>query len=802
MANVLALVIRLEEIANMSNNHTKLFTAIATASLMTACASGGGTTTAPTPVLTVTPTTTVATDPDKRITFETFQDNYDTTTSELGYNNVTYSVGDYNDTTWVNGKYTVEDFAFLQITIDGNHGGKDQNNPDSAEYSEGGAWMTNASYVIENDINQDGHSDFVVCVQTFGDRNTVPGTRALQFVNNGDGHFELDCSVFDNGICPLVFGEGSTMTNRGWYNNEDLPPQEYNQGIAHQYDLNGDGNKDLFNTGNLWLTDNGKFVESHNNLPDFMLSNLNADGVDVGLFVHDHAVGDLNGDGFVDIFMPNTTPVSSQNNMYKFFMLNDGNGNFTNTSFEVGHSPYFATSTTIADFDGDGYGDIALGWSDYAYIDLGGNSVGGIYWGNAETDYTKDYTALPPGYYEHNIAFDMQATDINADGLLDLVIANTRGDEYYVGHVLQFLTNNGDRTFDHAAFRTEELIDNVNNGVSHIYILDFDHDGINDILVTSQDRAYAMINNGDGTYTETSQFAVPDNNGVFNMLFPVEVDGKYEYDFIGANILQTSDTQTITNFFISLDPPAQLQEMHTELYNKSTQYAQAVFDNKTMFHNIKNTTMSDSVFYIDNSHNSVVGYSHNFEKVGVTLGQTNDGGLFYLDRQHGSYHYGIGYFSNSINTRSTGKWYGNGTAELDFDTINMFVEKFIPLSSNIFVTSGAALYKTNVASFTEQHSQYNVSVQNFTLNDLEMYTDITAIIPSKFGTTRLSAGLSSHYSLGSTDIKWDGGLVSKFKQNDQVTRATISHAYKFFYAKATVSSVDSDTIELGFNVQF
>ena len=196
-----------------------------------------------------------------------------------------------------------------------------------------------------------------------------------------------------------------------------------------KYDLNGDGNKDLFNTGNLWLTDNGKFVESHNNLPDFMLSNLNADGVDVGLFVHDHAVGDLNGDGFVDIFMPNTTPVSSQNNMYKFFMLNDGNGNFTNTSFEVGHSPYFATSTTIADFDGDGYGDIALGWSDYAYIDLGGNSVGGIYWGNAETDYTKDYTALPPGYYEHNIAFDMQATDINADGLLDLVIANTRGDE-------------------------------------------------------------------------------------------------------------------------------------------------------------------------------------------------------------------------------------------------------------------------------------------------------------------------------------------------------------------------------------
>jgi hypothetical protein len=66
----------------------------------------------------------------------------------------------------------------------------------------------------------------------------------------------------------------------------------------------------------------------------------------------------------------------------------------------------------------------------------------------------------------------------------------------------------------------------------------------------------------------------------------------------------------------------------------------------------------------------------------------------------------------------------------------------------------------------------------------------------------LSAGLSSHYSLGTTDITWDGGLVSKFKQDDQVARATISHTYKMFYAKATFSSVDSDTFEVGFNLQF
>ena len=786
----------------MSNNHTKLFTAISVALMTTACASGGGSTTAPVQTIITPPTTTVTTDPDKRIQFETFQDNYETTTSTLGYNRVTYSVGDYNDTAWVNGKYTVEDFAFLQVTIDGDHGGKNPNNPDSEEHSEGGAWMTNASYVIENDINQDGHNDFIVWMRTFGDFNTIPGTRALQFVNDGEGHFALDCSVFDDGVCPLVFGEGSLLTNMGWWHNEDAPVKVENTGAIQQYDLNGDGNKDLFDTGLLWLTENGKFVESRNNLPDFMLENLNADGVDVGIFVHDHAVGDLNGDGFNDIFMPNTTPVSSQNNMYKFFMLNDGNGNFTNTSFEVGHSAYFATATTIADFDGDGYGDIALGWSDYAYIDLGGNSVGGIYWGNAETDYTKEYTALPSGYYEHNIVFDMQATDINADGLLDLVLANTRGDEYYQGHVLQFLTNNGDRTFAQAAFRAEELIDGINNGVSYIYILDFNHDGVDDILVTSQDRAYAMINNGDGTYTETSQFAVPDNNAIFNMLFPVEVDGKYDYDFIGANIISPSDTQTITSFFISLDPPSQLEEMRAELINKPLQYAQTIADNKTLFHNIKNATLSDNVFFARNGVTSIQGYSHNFDNIGVTVGNTSNGALVYLDKQTGQFHYGLGYMTDKIDANSNGKWYGNGTAELDVSTLNAFAEYTTPILPNLHITTGIAMYKTSVQGFTEESSQYNITVEDFTLNDAELYVDVTGMHTSVYGNTYLTLGTSMHQSLSNTSIVWDGGLVSEFSNDDVAFRTTVMHTYKMFYAKATTSSVDGETFEIGFNLQF
>jgi hypothetical protein len=489
------------------------------------------------------------------LVFDTFFDNFVTNISSLGYNKVTYSVGVKSDNNWHNGNYIVKDYGFANITIDGSHGGKDLNNPDSDEYSAGGAWMTNASYVIENDINADGHSDFLLWLQTFGDRNTVPGTRVLQFINNREGQFGLDCGVFPGKICPLVFGQDSTMTNMGWFNNEDAPVQDYNMGVYHQFDFNGDGRKDLFNTGNLWLTSFDSFLESNSNLPDFMLENLNADGVDVGLFVHDHAVGDLNNDGHLDIFMPNTRPVSglgeNGGDGYSFIMFNDGLGGFKQTSFKVGHEINFATSTAIDDFDGDGYGDIVLGWSDFVSID--GNSVGGIHWGNTESDYKREYTALPTAYYDSNIAFDIAVTDINSDGLPDLVVANTRGDLYYVGHVLQFLINNGDRTFTQSWLREEELIPDIGNGVSHIKIIDFNADGREDILVTSQDRTYVLISDGQGSYTEENTFATPDIRSIFSYLFPIDVDNENGYDFVGLNILFKSDTQISTDLFLSVD---------------------------------------------------------------------------------------------------------------------------------------------------------------------------------------------------------------------------------------------------------
>jgi len=805
MANAVARVSHIEENANMLKQYKVGVIAVLLTALI-GCAGGGGsaglvqTTVSP-------PPTTTTTNTDKRYQFDAFSDQFTEATSKLGYNKVTYQVGEFNDTQWVNGKYTVEDFSFLQVVIDGSHAGKHQNNPDSDEYSEPGNWMTNASVVMENDINQDGHSDFLVWVGTFGDENTLPGTRMLQFVNDGSGHFKLDCSVFSNNTCPLVYGEGSSMFNLGWYNNEEAPIQAINTGIAHLYDFNNDGNKDFFNVGQLWLTDNGKFVDAHNNLPDFMFNNVNSDGVNVGLFVHDHAVGDLNGDGFNDIFMPNTTPIYSQNNGYMFFMLNDGKGGFKNTSFQVGHAGHFATSTVIADFDNDGFGDIALGWSDVAYRNLGGNSVGGIYWGNSDSDYTKDYTALPPGYYENtNIAFDIQAFDFNNDGKLDILVSNTTGDPYYDGHVLQFIENLGDRQFSHNKFIDDGAT--TVHGVAYIYVLDFDHDGDNDIFVGPYKGAYVLKNNGDGTYSKQSDFfAIPDNNPAITSVFPVEVDGKYEYDFVGLNILSVSETQTVTNFFISLDPPAQLQEMMTDIQNKPSGYVQSVFDAKVLTESFRDMTRFEGQQLFGKTQDSTnsFGFASKLDNFGwyvANLNGASNGSVLGIDYNYKSIRSGFQFVDNEISAFNKTKWYGVGVADVSYKTLESFLEYNKMLLPNVMLSLGQSTFYTKVDNFTEQNSTHNVNVQSFDMMDASIYSDFNFMFDNSFGKTFITASLEYFKSVKPADVKFANVLQYSFEDDFLLSSIDITHVYNNVYFKLSTNSESMNSAEIGFNFKF
>lgn len=111
------------------------------------------------------------------------------------------------------------------------------------------------------------------------------------------------------------------------------------------------------------------------------------------------AYADLNIDGYVDLV--NTSGVNI------FWGNADGPNPSNYTNLSLGEEACF-----VADFNKDGYLDIAFDYADY--------NDAGIYWGTSG-GYSESYvTLLPAVQSQHNI----EAADLNKDGWLDLIFVN------------------------------------------------------------------------------------------------------------------------------------------------------------------------------------------------------------------------------------------------------------------------------------------------------------------------------------------------------------------------------------------
>lgn len=159
-------------------------------------------------------------------------------------------------------------------------------------------------------------------------------------------------------------------------------------------------------------------------------------------FTHSVAVGDVNGDGHLDLFAGNYALSQA------YFLLGDGAGNFSQTDgppTPPGEDVGFG-ACLLADLDLDGWDDLVIGthrlfadhqmfWSDQG--SFSGNTGEGL----PQVDLGPDWTIM-----------DLQASDVNFDGLPDLIVAY-QAHVWQGGWQVQVLVNQGDRTFvDETAF--------------------------------------------------------------------------------------------------------------------------------------------------------------------------------------------------------------------------------------------------------------------------------------------------------------------------------------------------------------
>jgi FG-GAP-like repeat len=351
-----------------------------------------------------------------------------------------------------------------------------------------GAILTTLGYppndpapVAYGDFNRDGIPDVV-----FGDPVSTTGGPPLIALGQPGGYYINGTTQVISGKVPAPVGARKILVadfnGDGWPDifivdfGLDAPPFPG----SHDWLLLSDGTGHLVNQSALAAIDP---VGSH----------------------HTATAGDIDHSGHIDIFVENQHPDS-----FHYFLINDGQGNFTVDTTRVpyslnhsGSTPFW--SSELIDVDNDGNLDLVIGGPEAPNF-----LPTEIFWGDGTGFYSDANKTILPTEPAWDTILDIDSEDINHDGLRDLVINRTN--DFYTGFYFQVLMQTSRRVFaDESLPRLihdrSTWIGNNARYVNWIHLVDITGDGAPDLVV---DNAGSLQGWGNGLGWAN------DGNGFFN----------------------------------------------------------------------------------------------------------------------------------------------------------------------------------------------------------------------------------------------------------------------------------------------
>jgi hypothetical protein len=248
------------------------------------------------------------------------------------------------------------------------------------------------------------------------------------------------------------------------------------------------------------------------------------------------AVGDLNGDGVLDLVLTNECPVASQDCSQDLVdstisvFLGKGDGTFqTPVSYDSGGVA--AGPIALSDLNGDGSLDIVAGHLCSAPEFYG---CIGVFLNNGDGTFQPPANIVafqPPGQ-----ATSFGITDLNGDGVPDVAMSNLSGG---VGVLL----GNGDGTFQNVALYGSGGA----GGSNGLAIGDLNGDGIPDLVASNLCRTLSkgaacmgssdtgvLVGNGNGTFLDAVSYS---SGGIVPIsVVSADVNGDGRPDLIVANV--------------------------------------------------------------------------------------------------------------------------------------------------------------------------------------------------------------------------------------------------------------------------
>lgn len=301
------------------------------------------------------------------------------------------------------------------------------------------------------------------------------------------------------------------------------------------------------------------------------------------------AVGDVNGDGFDDVFIAGPKYKSGE------LHLQASNGNFTLSSQQVFDIDKDAEDQGAIFFDSDNDGDLDL------YVASGGNET------NIDDEYFQDRLYINNGKGQFtkskNLPKNLTSTstvvacDYDSDGDLDLFVGGRLIPGQYPFAPKSYILENTKGVFKDVTAKVCPALSSAGMVTSALWT-DYDNDGISDLVLTGEWTTIRFFKNNGKTLTETTKQTGSDNLfGWWNSITGTDLDNDGDIDYVVGNMglntwYKASVTEPMECFTKDFDNNTSLDIILT-YYQKGKRYpivGKQQFTNQIPSYNARYTT--------------------------------------------------------------------------------------------------------------------------------------------------------------------------------------------------------------------